>query len=181
MTLVVGIDPGLSGALALWDGATLDIVDMPTTVRRMSKKDRIELDVVGLNDLMCGFWSRGVELVVIERVGGIVGQSAPASFNFGYACGPLEMACVCHSLPRWLVPALTWKAVMGVRGKRASAVGGEATKAERDTAILEAGIAVFGRRPEFHGPRGGLKIDRVEAALIAEYGRRLILGGSHER
>ncbi len=177
MTLVVGIDPGLSGALALWDGATLDIVDMPTTVRRMSKKDRIDLDMAGLNAIVCGFWSRGVGLVVIERVGGIAKQSASASFNFGYACGPLAMACVCHGLRHELVPALTWKGFMSVRGKRASAVGGEATKAERDTAILEAGIAVFGRRPEFHGPRGGLKIDRVEAALIAEYGRRLILGG----
>ena len=173
---VVGIDPGLSGAIAMVLGTRIvGIANMPTTVRKLSTKERDEIDVVALNDMFVGLASVNVDLVVIERVGGIQRQSASASFNFGASWGYLPAFCVAHGLRYVLVPAITWKAAMGLRGKRASATSEERTAREVGAEIVAAAEAVFGPNPEFRGPKGGYRVDRAEAALLAEYGRRFAL------
>lgn len=90
---VVSVDPGFSGALAVWsdaDGtiAPLAVHDMPTSIESVGKgraaRDRPVIDLSALGALM-----RDVQpdLVVVERVGTRPGQSAQSVFRFGEAYG----------------------------------------------------------------------------------------------
>lgn len=81
--LYLGIDPGQAGALALVedDCAVLGLWLMP--VVKMGKRSRKAIDGAGLFELL-KHRARGA-VPVVEKVGGMPGQSAPAAFNFG--CG----------------------------------------------------------------------------------------------
>ena len=121
---VVGIDPGASGALALWrpDGLVAAI-DMPVLMLRRGKSDKAEVDAAGIIDVLAEWRPTHV---VIEQVGGIPGQSAPAAFNFGRAAGAVEYIARALRYPVAMVPPATWKKALRVNGgkdgSRAAAV-----------------------------------------------------------
>src|SRR5688572_15999903 len=98
---VIGVDPGLNGALAYIsdDGKDVHITDMPTWSMIVSKKARARVDAVGLIEYFELAKMMGVKLVMIEAVGGRPRQSASAGFVFGYSVGLVYMACVACKLP----------------------------------------------------------------------------------
>jgi energy-converting hydrogenase Eha subunit A len=109
----------------------------------------------------------GVDVCVIELVGGISGQSASAAFNFGRTCGMIAAVCE-HLFPRVAyVPPATWRGKLGVHGyaRRTGIEGKDASRAVA-TELWPADAAQF-RRKKDDGP--------AEAALLAEYGRRFLL------
>jgi crossover junction endodeoxyribonuclease RuvC len=151
---IVGIDPGASGALALTEkGEILSIVDMPVVVLRRGKTDKREVDG-GLVAEWMGFHEPDV--VVIERVGGMTGQSASAAFNFGRACGVVEGVARALRLRVEFVSPVTWrnglKVNPGKDGSRAMAMNLWPAKADLFKRVKDDG--------------------RAEAALIAEWFRR---------
>ena len=172
MTLVVGIDPGASGALAVYDPRERrlvgDIHDMPLwyEVVGRSQRKRKRIDLVGVSELANLFHMQGVEVVVMEQVGGRKAQNAAHAFTFGYGVGVLHAAmfdrgfAIEHVLPQ------TWKKMLNVPGK---------SKAD-DTAIVARADELFPHdRGQFRGPNGGLKVDRAEAAMIAKFGGDVLL------
>ena len=169
MSLILGIDPGASGAFALYDSASrllVDIEDMPIWTLTTAKSKRSRVDSVALAEMFDNYRFLGVELCVIERVGGRTGQSASAAYVFGYGVGLLYMAATMCKLPIETVPPGNWKALMGVPGKQ---------KAD-DSAILQRADEMFPHNRElFRGPQGGKKIDRAEAAMLARFGAEHML------
>lgn len=157
---VIGVDPGLSGALALYDPVnnTLDITDMPTNTFVVGKGKRERVDQAVLLEYFELAKVLGVELVAIEQVAGRPGQSG--MFAFGFSVGLIHMACTAARLPLTTPTPGKWKKVMGVAGKTADNAG----------LIMQRANETFpDHRNKFYGPQGGKRVDRAEAALIAMY------------
>lgn len=169
MSLILGVDPGNNGALAVYDNDTRRIVsidDMPFWWQSVGKKKRKRVDAIALAEKFDTFEMMSVDLMVMEAVGGRTGQSASAGFVFGYGVGLIYMAALYNRLIIETVPPATWKKIMNVPGKLAA----------DDTAILARADELFPHdRHLFRGPSGGKKIDRAEAAMIARFGADHIL------
>ena len=168
--LILGIDPGSSGAFAVYDTESRRLVgpvqDMPTWYQVVGKRKRPRLDAMAIADMFDEFQVMGVELIVMEAVGGRAHQNAAHAFTFGYGVGILYMACFYSNIIIETVTPMTWKAYMRVPGK---------SKAD-DSAIMARADELFpDDRHLFRGDRGGKKLDRAEAAMIAKYGADYLL------
>lgn len=168
--LILGIDPGSSGAFAVYDSNTRRLVgpvqDMPTWYQVVGKRKRKRVDALAIADLFDEFSVMGVELIVMEAVGGRKAQNAAHAFTFGYGVGILYMACFYSGIILETVPPQTWKQLLNVPGK---------SKAD-DTAILARADELFpDDRTQFRGPQGAKKLDRAEAAMIAKFGAEHVL------
>lgn len=177
--MIIGIDPGIHGALALYGNGVFTITDMPTWEMQVSaKKKRTRVDAIALRDYFELAKIAGAELAVIEAVGGRPKQSAQHAFTFGYTVGLVYMACVCARIPVETVPASVWKKIMKVPGKKDLTNPDNVTKKTAD--LLKQAIAQRADEimPEYghmwRGPNGGLKLDRAEAAMIAVYASRYL-------
>ena len=154
---VLGVDPGGSGALALLSPAGLEVADMPVFLVQRGKSAKAELDTHALIAMLAA-WSPDV--CYFEQVGGIPGQSAPAAFNFGRIAGACEAVVKASGARFVFTPPRVWKKAMGVSGDKDEARA-------KATNLFPARAADF-RRKKDDG--------RAEAALLAEYGRRLEQG-----
>ncbi len=175
---VIGVDPGLTGAMARYDSEadTLDIMDMPTWWMTVGKKKRQRVDAVDLAEYFELAKMMGVELVVIEAVGGRPKQSAGAGFVFGYTVGLIYMACVMCRLVVETVPPQTWKKFMRVPGKK----GLPSEKRAAEQAIQHRADELFPHhRDKWRGPHGGKRLDRCEAAMLAKFGTDYVLKSVH--
>jgi len=159
--VVLGIDPGLSGALALYTSESRRLVQieaMPVYLRKIGKaaKQRHVVDSVKLFDMMEGFDALGVDLVVLEQVASRPGDMG--GVTAGYGMGLLVMACVALKLRLEVVQAAAWKRAMRV-------------PADKKEAIQRA-LALFPeQRGMFVPPGGRVPHDgRAEAGMLAMYG-----------
>lgn len=169
MTLVLGVDPGGSGAFAVYCTETRRLVsveDMPVWFQAVGKRKRKRVDALALADMFDVYEMMGVELVVMEAVGGRTGQGAAAGFVFGYGVGLIYMAALYSRIVIETVPPASWKKVMNVPGKQAA----------DDSAIIARADELFPHdRQNFRGERGGKKVDRAEAAMLAKFGADFVL------
>lgn len=167
MTRVLGIDPGLHGALASYDGASLSIVDMPTFWMTINKSKRARVDAVGLADMFEIAKMVDTDLVVIEAVGGRPRQGASAGFVFGYCVGLVYMAAINARIPIETVTPAVWKRMLKVPKDKKDAV-------QRADELLPA------FRDQWRGERAGLKPDRAEAAMLAKFGYDHMMTSSYQ-
>ncbi|RLE28249.1 MAG: hypothetical protein DRJ65_00030 [Acidobacteria bacterium] len=101
--MIIGIDPGQSGAIA-WigrDGAGVEPL-----------KNMTERDVV---DLLRGF--RKASICFIEHVHSMPRQGVASSFKFGMSYGGLRMAVVAAGVPLETVSPSKWQGDLGCRTK----------------------------------------------------------------
>ena len=107
--MIVGIDPGISGALA-WlsdDGHLISTMDMPTIEVRGKKKVSPQI----LTSELAG---RRPLLAVIEEVSAMPGQGVTSMWNFGYSAGILAGVCAGLGIPTVLYRPAVWKRAAGV-------------------------------------------------------------------
>lgn len=112
--LVVGIDPGMKGAIALLDGSRLVIHDMPV-IPAPTGKTVLELDSLGKIlrpdvDAICPERC----FAVLEKVSPRPGEGVSSSFRFGQGYGSIEMALVGHGWERNYVTPTVWKKYFGL-------------------------------------------------------------------
>lgn len=103
----IGIDPGLGGAIALYDGSSVRTWDMPTLAAG-AKGKRI-VDRGALFDLLAMLADAAPALCAVEQISGVRRQSAHAACEFGKSAGYAEMAIVGNRLPLLMVSPKTWK------------------------------------------------------------------------
>lgn len=149
---IVGIDPGLSGALALViDGRPTKVVDMPIMARGGAPK-RQKLAAPLLVDEIV---EMAPDKVWVERVSAMPGQGVASTFSFGESCGTAIGICFALRIPVWYVTPQTWK-------RHARLIGAE-KDASRTLAIERyPHMAPDLSRKRDHG--------RADAILIAIYG-----------
>lgn len=148
---VLGIDPGAKGALALNDRGFVSLYEMPRLDVTRGSGSKAEVNGYELRDLIT--WLEP-DVAYIEQVGGMEGQSASASFNFGRAAAAAEYMLVALGIPFVRVVPTVWKREMKV-------------KAAKD----DAKAIALRRWPHLAKEIGRKRADFAEAALISEYGR----------
>lgn len=172
MAYVAGIDPGTNGAVAIYDTDTrrvVNVYDLPFWYQTVGKKKRKRLDPVALSELIELLPVLGVELAVMEAVGGRPRQSASAGFVFGYTVGLIYMACMFSGLMVETVQPARWKKMLNVPGKAGSKSKEAKKQAEGD--IMNRVNEIFPLdRSLFRTERGAYRMDRADAALLAKFG-----------
>jgi len=149
--MILGIDPGLSGALAFLTRETLEIIDMPTVEVTRNGKAKREVSPALIADAIAG---RGVKQAFMERVSAMPGQGVSSMFSFGRSTGVVEGVLAAYEIPTTLVTPQAWMKAMGLRA-------GKDGSRERAMQIWPPYSDLFARKKD-NG--------RSDAALIARYG-----------
>jgi hypothetical protein len=164
---ILGIDPGLDGALALYDplDRSLEVMDMP--VFQLKTKRRI--DEYALARIVDD-WSERTREVWLELVNAMpsfgpkgAGEArrsmgAASAFNFGKGYGLVRGVCAANFLTIIDVTPGAWKAAMKVHGPK--------DESRQRASVLLPRAADRWPLKKHHG--------RAEAALIALHGARQI-------
>ncbi len=106
---VIGIDPGLSGAIAILENnKVLSIFDMP--IMAEGKKNKRQLNSAQLVNIIKENTSKSEEIaVVVEQVNAMPGQGVTSMFNFGQTFGAIKGVCAALDLPIFFVRPSKWK------------------------------------------------------------------------
>ena len=106
---IIGIDPGLSGGIAILEDNKIKILfDMP--VMPDGKKNKRQLNSALLVKLI----KDNIEILentimVVEQVNAMPGQGVTSMFNFGQTFGAIKGICAALGLPIFLVRPAKWK------------------------------------------------------------------------
>lgn len=148
--ILCGIDPGLSGALAIFNPikGTLVLIDMPTVEVAVGKSKKRRLSEPMLAELLR---PHGVEHAALEQVGAMPGQGVSSMFQFGLSYGAIRGVLAGLRIPTTNVTPQKWqrdlKVTKGKEGNR-----------QRAAELFPAYAASFSR----------VKDDgRADAALLA--------------
>ena len=107
--IIIGIDPGLSGAIAILENnKVLNIFDIP--VMSEGKKNKRQLNSALLASLLRENITKNDEVaVVVEQVNAMPGQGVTSMFNFGQTFGAIKGICATLDLPIFFVRPSKWK------------------------------------------------------------------------
>jgi crossover junction endodeoxyribonuclease RuvC len=106
---IIGIEPGLSGAIAVLDNnKVLKIYDMP--VMAEGKKNKRQLNSAQLVNIIKENIENREEInVVVEQVNAMPGQGVTSMFNFGQTFGAIKGVCAALNLPIFFIRPSKWK------------------------------------------------------------------------
>ena len=106
---VIGIDPGLSGGIAiLEDKKVLGLYDMP--VMAEGKKNKRQLNSAELVNIIKNNIKVNEEIaVIVEQVNAMPGQGVTSMFNFGQTFGAIKGVCAALNIPIFFVRPSKWK------------------------------------------------------------------------
>ncbi len=153
---IVGIDPGLSGAIAiLKENKVLGIFDMPVMAEGKKNKKQINGSQIynEINRIINKIQNQEVR-VVIEQVSAMPGQGVTSMFNFGQSFGILKGICSAMQLPMYFVRPAKWKKYFNL------------INSEKDASRTRA-IEIF---PHFSSQLSKKKdSNKADAILIASY------------
>lgn len=111
---MLGIDPGVDGAIAVFDadGNLVDMHDMPAMVVSTSGKSKREVDPEGLAKILVPlthYDGAGHGVATVEHVHAFPKQGVTSSFNFGKAYGIVLGALAACDVKVHLVSPNKWK------------------------------------------------------------------------
>tara|TARA_B100000700_G_scaffold155093_1_gene172259 strand:+ start:424 stop:924 length:501 start_codon:yes stop_codon:yes gene_type:complete len=106
---IIGIDPGLSGGIAILDDLKIfDVYDMP--VMSEGKKNKNQLNSAQLvNIIKKNIIPSGDTFLIVEQVSAMPGQGVTSMFNFGQTFGSIKGICAALNLPIFFVRPAKWK------------------------------------------------------------------------
>ena len=146
MTTIIGIDPGMNGAIAWTHEEGMQVEKMPDTIQGVWF-----LIQHIVNDIPMIDRHRRTVRAYIEQVHSMPGQGVASSFKFGNGFGHLEMALTAANVPFERVTPGKWQKQMSCL-----------TKGDKN---------VSKRRAQELFPSLKITHATADAALIAEYGR----------
>ena len=109
--IIVGIDPGISGALCFYsNGNVIDVIDMPTMAEGKKNKKQVNgrqifNEILNIKNTFAGHKIN----VVVEQVSAMPGQGVTSMFNFGQSFGVIKGICSAMELPIFYVRPAKWK------------------------------------------------------------------------
>jgi len=118
MTVYIGIDPGLNGAVAFFfpEQGHLSVLDMPTFEVKRNNKLKREINIPYLASFIDEAIIGPDCKAVLERVGAMPGQGVSSVFSFGRSTGIVEGVLAALRVPVSIVTPQTWQKAAGVRG-----------------------------------------------------------------
>lgn len=131
--MIIGIDPGVSGALAAMSlaGEVLETLNTPCV--KVGSKSRV-------NGAAVAAWLRGlgtIEHAYLEQVGAMPGQGVSSMFTFGHSAGVLEGILQGMGIAYTLVTPQAWKKRAGLVGTDKDAARSRAIQLYPDLRILD--------------------------------------------
>lgn len=153
---VIGVDPGLSGAIASFDGKTLYVRDMPTIAVMGTKKSKTTIVLPELRDIL-NIEFDGCDHAYVEKVGAMPGQGVTSMFSFGESYGIIKMGIAMLGVPFDLISPVKWKAEMGLNS--------DAERSRSRALQLFPNDVEYFKRKKDH--------NRAEAAILAYYGWKM--------
>jgi len=119
--IVMAIDPGLSGAIAVFrhiDHALVDVIDMPTHELTRNGKAKRQVSAHGLVDI---FNQHKPHYVIVEKVSAMPGQGVTSMFSFGRSFGVIEGILAAFEISAsYVMPSVWTKGIGRGLGKDAS-------------------------------------------------------------
>jgi crossover junction endodeoxyribonuclease RuvC len=115
--IILGIDPGASGALAFYDTEAqyLWVYDMPVNeIVRNGKKKR-EVSAAGIADIVRNRTDQLEARAFFERVGAMPGQGVTSMFAFGRSAGIVEGVLAAMRISTDIVTPQAWQKATGSR------------------------------------------------------------------
>jgi len=112
--LVIGVDIGMGGAIALFDqrmGKIITIDDMPTI---KGEKGRRKLDGLGVFSILNNHKRQGARMIVIEDLHVMFKNGAFASFSVGHGKGFFEGVSIGLDLEVIMISPQRWKKHYGL-------------------------------------------------------------------
>ena len=106
---IIGIDPGLSGGIAILENNKVQrLYDMP--VMSEGKKNKKQLNSAQRVKLIKDNIESQEEVsVIVEQVNAMPGQGVTSMFNFGQTFGAIKGICAALGLPIFFVRPSKWK------------------------------------------------------------------------
>ena len=155
--MIIGIDPGITGAIYFRENHYFDVVDMPIMAKTSGKGNQInpyELTSLLIQPPIDRL--TGIEAAYLESVHAMPGQGVSSVFSFGKSVGIIEGVLAALNIPLVMVTPQRWK-------KNAKLIG-----KDKDAARTLA-IQLY---PELSDRLSRKKdIGRADAILIAEFGK----------
>ena len=114
--LIIGIDPGISGAICFFqNGEISDVIDMPSMADGKKNKRQINSQQVfnEISERIINIPRKEI-IVVIEQVSAMPGQGVTSMFNFGQSFGVLKGICSAMQLSMYFVRPAKWKKYYGL-------------------------------------------------------------------
>lgn len=175
MKAYLGLDPGKLGGVVL-------IVPEQNKVYKWvmpldGKPPKTVFNKQGYNDLLAKIKEKFPNVVaVLEEVHSIFGVSASSNWSFGNTFGMQEMGLVANRIPYHLVPPKTWQKEIWAHSDKVMTVKKGKSKESVDT--KSTSLKAFKRLFPNEDFRASVKSmvfhdGMVDAALLAEYGRRM--------
>ena len=109
--LIIGIDPGISGAICFFDnGKILEVIEMPSMADGKKNKKQVNGSQV-FNEISIYTKDKKFDdvKVIIEHVSAMPGQGVTSMFNFGQSFGILKGICSAMNLSMYFVRPVKWK------------------------------------------------------------------------
>ena len=109
--LIIGIDPGISGAMCFMEkGKIIEVIDMPSMAEGKKNKKQVNGSQV-FNEITKHVKDKESNevKVVIEHVSAMPGQGVTSMFNFGQSFGILKGICSAMNLSMHFVRPVKWK------------------------------------------------------------------------
>lgn len=154
MTNFIGVDNGLSGAIAvIKESGPIVLFDMPTLIIKEKRK----YNIPGICEIFKLYGNAGA-FVTLEQAQPYPGQGVVSMFSTGYCYGVMQGILTALCIPFQIVPPQRWKSTFSLKGSE-----------KKDCVPVAQRLFPFA---EFITPRGRLIDGRADAALLAEYGRR---------
>ena len=107
--IIIGIDPGVSGAICILNnGKITEIYEMPTMID--GKKNKKQVNGAEITNIINKEIENEKDVkVVIEHVSAMPGQGVTSMFNFGQSFGVLKGICAALKLPVHFIRPVKWK------------------------------------------------------------------------
>ena len=107
--IIIGIDPGISGAISIVENKKiLEVYDTPTMID--GKKNKKQINGAQVCHIIKERLNLGKEVVVVvEQVNAMPGQGVTSMFNFGQSFGVIKGICAALGLPIYFVRPTKWK------------------------------------------------------------------------
>lgn len=159
---ILGIDPGLSGAIAILDdGQLVEIVDIEASDSR--------INCAHLSSLI---HKHQPDFAICELVTSRPGQGVTSTFTFGHALGSITGVLSALGVPYLLIRPQAWQGHFDIQ------------TSSKEKQIHKQEIADLAQRlypgASLYGPRGGLRDGRSDALLLAHYGHQHLSGSTPE-
>lgn len=162
MQVYIGIDPGLSGGIAVVgeDGTPVDIMVMPT----VPLKSKRGLDLPRILSVLKA-WKNNTTMILLEKQQVMPAQGAVSGFTIGLGYGVLIGMVTALQIPHDEVAPASWKKAMGIIVGKDTADRKALSVAKARALFPLVDLVATSRSTKYHD-------GMAEALLLAELCRR---------